>query len=151
MFVNVFVVAPAVLEPLNAYTKSLVDRTGQLISITGTAFDYNYNGIADSEMSSSPSHLYRILISCLGGWSTDGASCLEPSKMIALSFIIPHIEKDKNEDLLLEYTARIRDVELISGLQLHFPHLSNTQQLWLKTHINLQLWLTSCKLLNTIA
>ncbi|PIO65000.1 hypothetical protein TELCIR_13348 [Teladorsagia circumcincta] len=44
-----------VLEPLNDYTQSLVGRMGRLISITGTAFDFDYDGIAD-EMSRKEQH-----------------------------------------------------------------------------------------------
>ncbi|KAJ1357975.1 hypothetical protein KIN20_016258 [Parelaphostrongylus tenuis] len=133
-----------VLDPLNAYTRSLVDRFGQLFVVTGTAYDYNYDGIADKETRSIPSHLYRVVIACLSGWSSDGSSCLEPYDAITLSFIFPHIEKDVNclipDDLLLEYTARLLDVELISGLRFQFTNLSNAQLLQLKTHIDLQLW-----------
>uniref|UniRef100_A0A0K0DND8 Peptidase S74 domain-containing protein n=1 Tax=Angiostrongylus cantonensis TaxID=6313 RepID=A0A0K0DND8_ANGCA len=38
-----------VLDPLNRYTRSLVDRFGQLVVITGAACDYDYDEIADSE------------------------------------------------------------------------------------------------------
>lgn len=133
-----------VLDPLNRYTRSLVDRLGQLVVITGAAYDYDYDEIADSETSSLPSHLYRVIISCLDGWSSDGTSCLKPSDIIVLSFIFPHFEKDVNclvsEDLLLDYTGRLLDVELISGLRFQFPNLSNAQLLKLKTQISLQLW-----------
>ncbi|KAK6026525.1 hypothetical protein OSTOST_07494, partial [Ostertagia ostertagi] len=94
--------------------------------------------------SSSPSHLYRILIACSGPWSQDGTSCLQPSDLMVLSFIFPHVDGDINclakEDLLLEYTARLLDVELISGLHLTFPNVPREQTLRLKTHINTKLW-----------
>ncbi|EYC34520.1 hypothetical protein Y032_0001g451 [Ancylostoma ceylanicum] len=133
-----------VLDPLNEYTQHLVQMLGQLVSITGTANDHDYNGIADSKTSSTPSHLYRVLISCAGAWSTDGASCKNPSDTMVFSFIFPLIDKDVNclpkEQLLLDYTARLLDVELISGLKFHFPNLPQTQLLRLKTHIHTQLW-----------
>ncbi|VDM65623.1 unnamed protein product [Strongylus vulgaris] len=37
-----------ILEPLNEYTKSTVQRLEQLVVITGTAFDSNLDGIADT-------------------------------------------------------------------------------------------------------
>ncbi|VDL69819.1 unnamed protein product [Nippostrongylus brasiliensis] len=44
------------------------------------------------------------------------------------------------EKRLLEYTARLKDVELISGIQLQFPQLRYEELLRLRTHIALQLW-----------
>nr|CDJ85009.1 Type I phosphodiesterase nucleotide pyrophosphatase phosphate transferase domain containing protein [Haemonchus contortus] len=133
-----------VLDPLNEYTQSLAERMTQVISITGTAFDFDYNGIADDRPSYAPSHLYRILITCAGPWSHDGTSCMQPSDLMTLSFIFPHIDGDINcltkEDLLLEYTARLLDVELISGLRFSFPNIPHEQTLRLKTHINTKLW-----------
>ncbi|KAK5969639.1 hypothetical protein GCK32_002168, partial [Trichostrongylus colubriformis] len=133
-----------VLDPLNEYTKSLAHRMGRVISITGIAFDHDYDGVADDKRSSSPSHLYRILVACSGPWSDDETSCLQPSDLVVLSFIFPHMDGDINcltkEDLLLEYTARLLDVELISGLRLMFPSISREQYLRLETHINTKLW-----------
>ncbi|VDO42741.1 unnamed protein product [Haemonchus placei] len=133
-----------VLDPLNEYTQSLAERMTQVISITGTAFDFDYNGIADGRPSYTPSHLYRILITCAGPWSPDGTSCMQPSDLMTLSFIFPHLDGDINcltkEDLLLEYTARLLDVELISGLRFNFPNIPHEQTLRLKTHINTKLW-----------
>ncbi|KAK5982816.1 Ectonucleotide pyrophosphatase/phosphodiesterase C27A7.1 [Trichostrongylus colubriformis] len=133
-----------VLDPLNKYTRSLTQRMGRVISITGTAFDFDYDGIADEKRSSSPSHLYRILVTCSGPWSQDNTSCLRPSDLKVLSFIFPHMDGDINcltkDDLLLEYTARLLDVELISGLRLIFPNVSHEQYLRLETHINTKLW-----------
>ncbi|KAK5964552.1 hypothetical protein GCK32_018668, partial [Trichostrongylus colubriformis] len=71
-----------VLVPLNEYTRSLAQRMGRVISITGAAFDFDYDGIADEKRSSSPSHLYRILVACSGQWSQDNTSCLRPSDLM---------------------------------------------------------------------
>ncbi|ETN72473.1 hypothetical protein NECAME_18827 [Necator americanus] len=38
-----------ILDPLNEYTRSLALKLGQIISLTGTAFDYNYDGVADTK------------------------------------------------------------------------------------------------------
>ncbi|KHJ85430.1 hypothetical protein OESDEN_14844 [Oesophagostomum dentatum] len=133
-----------ILDPLNDYTHSLLEKFGHLVSITGTAYDRNYDGIGDVEMRSTPSHIYRVLITCNGAWSNDGASCAKPSDTRVLSFIFPVMEKDSNclpkDQLLLEYTARLQDVELISGLVFQFPGLSHMELLRLKTNVTTQLW-----------
>ncbi|VDK81357.1 unnamed protein product [Cylicostephanus goldi] len=38
-----------ILEPLNEYTQLLAQKLGQIVIITGTAFDQDFDGIADSE------------------------------------------------------------------------------------------------------
>uniref|UniRef100_A0A8L8KVC0 G_PROTEIN_RECEP_F3_4 domain-containing protein n=1 Tax=Heligmosomoides polygyrus TaxID=6339 RepID=A0A8L8KVC0_HELPZ len=133
-----------VMKPLDEYTRSLVERMGRLVSVTGTVFDHNSDGIADAETDSSPSHVYRVLIACMGVWSSDGGSCMQPTDTMVLAFILPHVDGDINcltkHDLLLDYTARLLDVELISGLQFRFPRLSHEQNLRLKTHIKTRLW-----------
>lgn len=53
-------------------------------------------------------------------------------KLIAQSF-------KKPSDLLLEYTARVKDVELISNLQFVLPKLTFQQEVRLRTKINLSL------------
>ncbi|WKY09068.1 hypothetical protein Q1695_001875 [Nippostrongylus brasiliensis] len=132
------------LGPLNNYTRSVVEQMGRVVSITGTAFDYDYDGIADDIPRSSPSHLYRVLIACSGSWTSDGSGCARASDTIVLPFILPHVDGDVNclapEKRLLEYTARLKDVELISGFQLQFPQLQYEELLRLRTHIALQLW-----------
>ncbi|KAK5972951.1 hypothetical protein GCK32_019998, partial [Trichostrongylus colubriformis] len=133
-----------VLDPLNEYARSLAQRMGRVISITGMAYDFDYDGIADERQRSSPSHLYRILVACSRQWSEDNTSCLRPSELMVLPFIFPHIDGDINcltkEDLLLEYTARLLDVELISGLRFIFPNMSHEQYLRMETHITTKLW-----------
>ncbi|ETN76051.1 hypothetical protein NECAME_11968 [Necator americanus] len=93
---------------------------------------------------STPSHIYRVLIACAGPWSVDGASCVNSSDTMVLSFIFPVMEKDFNclpkGELLLDYTARLLDVELITGLRFLFPGLSQMHTLQLKTHITTDIW-----------
>ncbi|KHJ77905.1 hypothetical protein OESDEN_22475, partial [Oesophagostomum dentatum] len=91
-----------------------------------------------------PTHLYRILIACDGYWSSEGSYCRVSEQTKALSFIFPHMNGDPNcldkNELLLQYTARIKDVESISGQYFNFTNMPDRQQMLLKTHINVELW-----------
>ncbi|VDP05107.1 unnamed protein product [Heligmosomoides polygyrus] len=126
------------LEPLNDYTRSVVQRFGQVLSITGTAFDEDYDGAA------SPTHIFRILITCKEKWSRNGPYCAKPENTRALSFILPHIERDPNclkrDEFLLQYSARIKDVETISGLHFNFITIPYMEQVLLRLYTNTKLW-----------
>ncbi|KHJ94190.1 hypothetical protein OESDEN_05885 [Oesophagostomum dentatum] len=135
-----------ILDPLNEYTKKIVKKLGRVVSITGTAYDEDYDGKHSSTapISQYPTHLYRILIACDGYWSSEGSYCRVSEQTKALSFIFPHMNGDPNcldkNELLLQYTARIKDVESISGQYFNFTNMSDRQQMLLKTHINVELW-----------
>ncbi|CAJ0591995.1 unnamed protein product [Cylicocyclus nassatus] len=134
-----------ILKPLNEYTKLLTEKLGHFVTITGTAFDQDFDGIADTEKSATPSHIFRVLVACAGGaWSADGTSCSNPSDTMVLSFIFPIMEKDINclpkDELLRDYTARLLDVELITGLIFHFPNIPQMQLSRLKSHVATELW-----------
>ncbi|KAK6020349.1 hypothetical protein OSTOST_13996, partial [Ostertagia ostertagi] len=92
----------------------------------------------------SPSHLYRVLIKCSSAWSTDGFSCRNPLRTEVLAFIFPHMKGDINGlasgELLLQYTARLRDVELISGIEFDLPMVPPMHMMHLKLHVATQLW-----------
>ncbi|PIO64049.1 hypothetical protein TELCIR_14334, partial [Teladorsagia circumcincta] len=68
-----------VLDHLNTYTLALSKELGRVICITGTAYDRDFDGIADANKTSA------------------------------------------SGELLLQYTARLRDVELISGIEFELP------------------------------
>ncbi|CAJ0596866.1 unnamed protein product [Cylicocyclus nassatus] len=135
-----------VLDSLNEYTKNIVKIFGKVVSITGTAFDEDYDGrYSTSELNSTtPTHLYRILLACDGDWSLNGAYCQKPEQTKVMSFIFPHMDGDPNcldkKQLLLQYTARVKDVEILSGLHFNFTSLSDKQQMLLKLHVNTELW-----------
>ncbi|CAJ0596918.1 unnamed protein product [Cylicocyclus nassatus] len=135
-----------ILDPLNEYTKSIVKKLGKVISITGTAYDEDYDGKYTEEVPSSqyPTHLYRVHIACDGKWSTNGSYCEDPEQTKVLSFIFPHMNGDPNclekNKLLLQYTARLKDVESISGKFFNFTNLAVRHQMMLKMHVNTELW-----------
>ncbi|XP_048850441.1 venom phosphodiesterase [Brienomyrus brachyistius] len=104
----------------------------------GPAFDYNYDGLYDTQHqikefvpTSSipvPTHYFVILTSCENA-SQPVEGCHE--EMQAVAFLIPHrAEHTENcmggqpeaqwvEDLLWFHKSRVRDVELITGLDLY--------------------------------
>ncbi|VDM65044.1 unnamed protein product [Strongylus vulgaris] len=133
-----------VLDPLNDYTLAISKELGRVICITGTAYDRNFDGIADKERRGSPSHLYRILIACSSGWSSDGFTCTHARSTKVLAFIFPHMDRDANclpsRELLLLYTARLKDVELIAGMDIDLPGVSATHALYLKVSVVNHLW-----------
>ncbi|KAF8384328.1 hypothetical protein PRIPAC_73470 [Pristionchus pacificus] len=115
-FINTF------LSPLNALTARYVQQYRRVAVITGTIHDANSDGRVDDIgiRESSPSHVFRILFTC-PQWRADGLGCLDPSETRPLTFILPHIEKDINcltfENYLFAHTARVRDVEEMTGLR----------------------------------
>ncbi|ETN78282.1 hypothetical protein NECAME_10479 [Necator americanus] len=135
-----------ILDPLNKYTRKIVEKLGRVLSITGTAYDEDYDGKYSMSPHNSPypTHLYRILIACDGDWSTNGLNCSRPEQTKSLSFVFPHMNGDPNclaeNELLLLYTATIRDVEALSGLYFNFTNIPNKQQMLLKMHTNTRLW-----------
>ncbi|RCN44686.1 type I phosphodiesterase / nucleotide pyrophosphatase [Ancylostoma caninum] len=133
-----------VLKPLNDYTLAISRELGRVISITGTAFDRNFDGLADEDKTGSPTHLYRVLITCTSGWSADGFACRNPWSTRVIAFIFPHMDGDINclpsRELLLQYTARLRDVELITGMDIDLPGVPASHALHLKINVVTQLW-----------
>ncbi|XGW04069.1 hypothetical protein V3C99_015313 [Haemonchus contortus] len=133
-----------VLDPLNAYTLSKSKEFGRVICITGTAFDRNLDGIADANKTGSPSHLYRVLIRCSSAWSLNGFNCRNPFRTEVLAFIFPHTKGDANgmapEKFLLQYTARLKDVELIAGIEFDLPMVPAMYMMHLKLNVVTQLW-----------
>ncbi|KAK5969636.1 NUC domain-containing protein [Trichostrongylus colubriformis] len=133
-----------VLDHANAYTLAVSKKLGRVICLTGTAFDRNFDGIADKNKTGSPSHMYRVLIRCSSPWSADGFSCQNPLRAEVLAFIFPHMEGDANglapHELLLLYTARLRDVELISGIEFDLPMVPAMHMMRLKLNVATQLW-----------
>ncbi|KAL6725443.1 hypothetical protein Aduo_007495 [Ancylostoma duodenale] len=135
-----------ILDPLNDYTKGIVEKLGRVLSITGTTYDEDYDGkhSASNLTSPYPTHLFRILVACNGDWSNNGPFCTRPEQTKVLSFVFPHMDGDPNcltkEKLLLQYTARIKDVENISGQYFNFTNIPYHQQMLLKLHTSVELW-----------
>lgn len=87
-----------------------------LYVILGTAFDYNYDGVADNLTainSSRPSHFYLIT---LREDTEDGID-----KWRGKSWVLPHIKSIPEcvnpEIYISDHRTRIRDIELITGMR----------------------------------
>ncbi|KAK6746259.1 hypothetical protein RB195_012398 [Necator americanus] len=135
-----------ILKPLNEYTRRIVTKLGRVISITGTAYDHDYNGkhSVDSSKTHYPTHLFRMLLTCRREWSDDGTYCKQASDTKVLSFVLPHMDGDINcmseYELLLQYTATVKEVETVSGLFFNFTKIPELDQMLLKMHISATLW-----------
>ncbi|KAK7482275.1 hypothetical protein BaRGS_00026518 [Batillaria attramentaria] len=115
--------------------------------ISGPAFDTNSDGLADTtaEISRSnasvPTHVFLTVSRC-NDTSVPVSRC---SKIQTLSFILPQEDSSHKyncqsvEEYLVDNEARVRDVELITGLQF-FPGLPFTQAVAMRTYLPSGLW-----------
>ncbi|KAK6746271.1 hypothetical protein RB195_012406 [Necator americanus] len=126
--------------PLNAYTKVVFAKRKRIISITGVA----YNSTLDPKRNGLPTYVYRVLIACPDGWSENGLHCREHHKMAILSFLFPHMDRDNNcmdrNRLLLQYTARLKDIELVAGYRFQLQDVPETEIMRLRIHTPFDLW-----------
>ncbi|KAG8004828.1 Ectonucleotide pyrophosphatase/phosphodiesterase family member 2, partial [Nibea albiflora] len=123
--------------------------------LTGPIFDFNYDGLRDTpekikEFSADgplvPTHFYTVVTSCQEVNQTveecDGA-------LRVFSLLLTHRPDNSEacnnaedesqwvEDLLKLHTARVRDVEILTGLDLYrSTNLTYTSTLSLKTHLH---------------
>ncbi|XP_021114910.1 ectonucleotide pyrophosphatase/phosphodiesterase family member 3 isoform X2 [Heterocephalus glaber] len=134
--------------------KYAVERNGVNV-VSGPIFDYNYDGHFDapSEITEHvagssvpiPTHYFVVLTSCEDS-SAAPASC--PGQLDVLPFIIPHrptnVEScpgNTTEDLWVEerfkaHVARVRDVELLTGLDFYQEKVQPVSEiLQLKTYL----------------
>uniref|UniRef100_A0AC34QVP1 Uncharacterized protein n=1 Tax=Panagrolaimus sp. JU765 TaxID=591449 RepID=A0AC34QVP1_9BILA len=113
----------------------------------GPIYDQNNDGIAD-EIQQKPTHIFVILLRCSIGtkWKSDFANCEDPTSTRVLSFALPIVEKDFNCLYPIEYlyrnTLRIRDVELLTGLEFFTDRqiYSDEVAISLRTFITESLW-----------
>ncbi|MEQ2197916.1 Ectonucleotide pyrophosphatase/phosphodiesterase member 2 [Xenoophorus captivus] len=145
--------------------KYATERNGVNV-LVGPIFDYNSDGVRDSaetirEYVSGnipiPSHYFVVLTSCLG-FTQSADSCNGP--LSSAAFILPHrpnndetcnvrsitshtfylSSEDESrwvEDLMKMHTARVRDVEILTGLDLYRrTSRSYTEILSLKTYMH---------------
>ncbi|XP_050001180.1 autotaxin [Alexandromys fortis] len=124
--------------------------------ISGPVFDYNYDGLRDTEdeirqyvEGSSipvPTHYYSIITSCLD-FTQPADKCDGP--LSVSSFILPHrpdndescnSSEDESkwvEDLMKMHTARVRDIEHLTGLDFYRKtSRSYSEILALKTYLH---------------
>ncbi|WAR23185.1 PDE-like protein [Mya arenaria] len=103
------------------------DRYGEISVSVGTVFDYNNDGLWEGIINETeyadvnqtqplPSHIYFILTKCKDGHALSQCGI----DLDVLPFIIPHLPKIPNclnpGAYLKDNVARIRDIELLTGL-----------------------------------
>uniref|UniRef100_A0A8B9HIU9 Ectonucleotide pyrophosphatase/phosphodiesterase 2 n=1 Tax=Astyanax mexicanus TaxID=7994 RepID=A0A8B9HIU9_ASTMX len=138
-----------------ALVKKFASERNGLNVVIGPVFDYDYDGLRDSAekmkqyVSGSvhiPTHFFIVATSCLDYTQTVD-SCEGP--LSVFSFILPHradndetcnsSEEDSKwvEELMKMHTARVRDVELLTGLDFYRrSSQSYTDILSLKTYLH---------------
>uniref|UniRef100_A0A3Q3KHY6 ENPP1-3/EXOG-like endonuclease/phosphodiesterase domain-containing protein n=1 Tax=Monopterus albus TaxID=43700 RepID=A0A3Q3KHY6_MONAL len=121
--------------------------------VSGPIFDEDYDGNVDDFLQPSylsrneapiPTHFFVILTSC-GNSTFSPVTCEGPLQ--ARSFILPHRPDHTEscaegsdltwvEDWLQFHTARVRDIELLTGLSFYHNRLSVEETLQLKTFLH---------------
>ncbi|XP_032414781.1 ectonucleotide pyrophosphatase/phosphodiesterase family member 2-like [Xiphophorus hellerii] len=140
LITNTVPMYPAFKRIWTYFQKALVkkyatERNGVNI-LVGPIFDYNYDGVRDSAETIRdhvsgvvpiPTHYFVVMTSCLDATQT---AHLCNGALRSATFILPHrpnndetcnSSEDESrwvEDLMKMHTARIRDVELLTGLDL---------------------------------
>ncbi|XP_064203911.1 ectonucleotide pyrophosphatase/phosphodiesterase family member 2-like [Anguilla rostrata] len=159
LITNTVPMYPAFKKVWNYFQRTLVrryasERNGVNI-ISGPIFDYDYDGLRDSaekmEQFASgpvpvPTHYYSVVTSCLD-YTQDVDTCGGP--LSVFSFILPHRpENDEScnssdeeftwvEELIKMHTARVRDIEILTGLDFYRQtSQSYTDILSLKTYLH---------------
>uniref|UniRef100_A0A1I7TP44 NUC domain-containing protein n=2 Tax=Caenorhabditis tropicalis TaxID=1561998 RepID=A0A1I7TP44_9PELO len=134
-----------VMDPLQAKSIEYLNKYEKMYVISGTATDLNHDGIADSQ-GTVITHIYKIFIICNSNWlSMNPPLCTDSDAMQTLSFIFPITEKStidcmNSDDVLLDYTSTIFDVERIAGFQFGLGALTQNQNTILRRRISTQLW-----------
>ncbi|OWF35917.1 Ectonucleotide pyrophosphatase/phosphodiesterase family member 3 [Mizuhopecten yessoensis] len=129
------------------------NRQSQGIQVTaGPVFDHNSDGLWEGITNSTrfvdagktvaiPSHYFIILVRC--SEPLVNVSSCDVDKLDTMTFIIPHLDREPNclpdEDYLAQHVARIRDVELQTGLDF-FSDLDVVRSVKLRTHLATQVW-----------
>uniref|UniRef100_A0A3Q3L0G9 Ectonucleotide pyrophosphatase/phosphodiesterase 1 n=1 Tax=Mastacembelus armatus TaxID=205130 RepID=A0A3Q3L0G9_9TELE len=117
--------------------------------MSGPIFDEDYDGNTDAfktisgNMAPVPTHFFVILTSC-GNSTFSPVNCQGPLRV--RSFILPHRPDHTEscamgsdlkwvEDWLQFHTARVRDIELLTGLSFYHNRISVEETLQLKTFL----------------
>ncbi|XP_042169664.1 ectonucleotide pyrophosphatase/phosphodiesterase family member 2 [Oncorhynchus tshawytscha] len=159
LITNTVPMYPAFKRIWSYFQKTLVkkyamERNG-LNLICGPIFDYDYDGLRDSAEKIKqygsgsgpiPTHYYCVITSCLDFTQAEDI-CTGP--LSSSAFILPHrSDNDEScsssedeskwvEDLMKLHTARVRDVEILTGLDFYRrTSRSYPEILSLKTHMH---------------
>uniref|UniRef100_A0A8C8IBL0 SMB domain-containing protein n=1 Tax=Oncorhynchus tshawytscha TaxID=74940 RepID=A0A8C8IBL0_ONCTS len=135
--------------------KRYAEENNGINVVTGPIFDNNYDGLRDTTVKIKeyagvsapvPTHYYVVITNCQDVNQTAEA-CDGPLNVF--SFLLPHrSDNDESckssddesqwvEELLMLHTARVRDVEILTGLDMYrSTTLNYTQTLSLKTFLH---------------
>uniref|UniRef100_A0A7E4ZZ53 NUC domain-containing protein n=1 Tax=Panagrellus redivivus TaxID=6233 RepID=A0A7E4ZZ53_PANRE len=132
---------------LQNLTQAYAKAYDRILVTTGPVYDSDLDGNADPPTPGAhPTHIYRIILRCEGNrWDVDGYHCRDESDTRVIAFVIS-VLPDTNCLEPLEYlllnTARIRDIELLTGLSFFIDpeYYSEIASLRLRTAITQNLW-----------
>ncbi|XP_051510695.1 ectonucleotide pyrophosphatase/phosphodiesterase family member 1-like [Myxocyprinus asiaticus] len=148
---NMVPMFPAFKDIWNHFHNVLLEKYAQDLNgvnvVSGPIFDKDFDGIYDfinkgtPNVASIPTHFFVIITSCKNS-SLPVLRCDGP--LDALSFILPHrpdhLETCHNgtgyswvQEWLQLHVARIRDIELLTGLSFYHDRISVAETLQLKT------------------
>lgn len=135
--------------------RRFAEETNSVNILAGPIFDRNHDGLRDATESirevsgeglTVPTHFFTVVTRCREQNQTVD-ECDGP--LDVFSFLLPHREDNSEacnsgedesqwvEELLKLHTARVRDVELLTGLDLYrSTNLTYTSTLRLKTHLS---------------
>ncbi|KAJ8273130.1 hypothetical protein GJAV_G00097780 [Gymnothorax javanicus] len=159
LITNTVPMYPAFKKVWSYFQRALVKRyasgTNGVNIVSGPIFDYDYDGLRDTDEKikqfsggpmAVPTHYYSVVTSCLD-YTQDVDACDGP--LSVFSFILPHRadnsescnQSDEDftwvEDLIKMHTARVRDIEILTGLDFYRQTSQNyTDILSLKTYLH---------------
>lgn len=159
LITNVVPIYPAFKKIWNHLQRVLVKRYASerngINVITGPIFDYDYDGLYDTSDKIKtfvdgsipvPTHYFCIVTSCLD-YNQPADNC--DGRLSVMAFIIPHRpDNDEScnnsedeskwvEELLKMHTARVKDIEQLTGLDFYRKtNRSYTEILSLKTYMH---------------
>ncbi|RMX52209.1 hypothetical protein pdam_00019216 [Pocillopora damicornis] len=112
--------------------RDLAANYSHVYVISGSIFDENADGLRDEDESITSKKPYYKVPGCEG-------------RLDVISFVLPHLPKlpcfkyESSSKYLLENTARVRDIELLTGIKF-FSGLPPAEQARLKTISPVKLW-----------
>lgn len=137
--------------------RDLAANYSHVYVISGSIFDENADGLRDEDESITrwlkndtssvaiPTHYYKIIMRCDTSkkpyYKVPGCE----GRLEVISFVLPHLPKlpcfkyESSSKYLLENTARVRDIELLTGIKF-FSGLPPAEQARLKTISPVKLW-----------
>lgn len=125
-----------------------VNFYGKMSMYAGVAYDNDGDSVRDNNeeiiSARSPTHILVVLLRCPEEKGADRHNCKKP---LTLSFILPVIDEDFNclmsDDYLFQNTARVRDIEILSGTQFFRNRSiwSFSEAIALRTRVSQELWL----------